>query len=182
MVVEGLAEGVGRLHLWAVMGEAGGYHRLGVEEVAEGHLRRAKEALWVRSLVVKAVEQVLKSEGEVVVRAPQLEGEVAAQEHSLVVGAVVLERLLEAMVVERVLRLAEEEVALEHLLGAKVEGPVLSLASPLEVVMLEEVEVARLHRGPWEATVEPAALSLLVVEAEAQGHGSAERVGRFFGL
>lgn len=48
--------------------------------------------------------------------------------------------------------------------------------------MLGVVEVVRLHRGPWEVVVEPPALSLLVVEAEAQGHGSAERVGRFFGL
>lgn len=48
--------------------------------------------------------------------------------------------------------------------------------------MLAEVEVVRLHREPWEVVVEPPALSLLVVEAEAQGHGSAERVGRFFGL
>lgn len=130
VVVEGPVEEVGRLHLWAVAGEAGGYHRLGEEVVVEGHWKLAKEVLWVRSLVAKAVEQVLKSEVEVVVRAPQLGVEVAAQEHLLAVMAVVLERLLEAMVVEQVLRLVEEEVALEHSLGVKVEGPVLSLASP----------------------------------------------------
>lgn len=108
----------------------GGYHRLGAEAVEEGHWKLAKEVLWVRSSVVKAVARVLKSGVEVVVRVPQLEGEVAAQEHSLVVRAAVLERLLEAMVVERVLRLAGEEAGLEHSLGAKAEGPVLSLASP----------------------------------------------------
>lgn len=129
VVVEGPAEEVGRLHLWAVAGEVGEYHRLGEEVVVEGHWKLAKEVLWVRSLVAKAVEQVLKSEVEVVVRVPQLGVEVAAQEH-LAVMAVVLERLLEAMVVERVLRLVEEEVALEHSLGVKVEGPVLSLAGP----------------------------------------------------
>lgn len=183
MVEEGLAEEVARLHLWAVEGEAVGCHRLEAEAVAEGHWKLAKEVLWVRSLVVKAVVQVLKSEVEVAVRVPQLEEEVAAQGRLLVVGAVVLERWLEAMVVERVLRWVGEEAGLEHSLGAKVEGPVLSLASPLEVVMLEKVEVARLHRGPWEVVAEPRVLSRLVLEAEAgQGHGLAGRVGRFFGL
>lgn len=108
----------------------GGYHRLGAEAVEEGHWKLAKEALWVRSLAAMAVVLVLRSAVEVVVWGPRLEEEVAAQEHLSVVVAVVLVRLLVAMVEERVLRLAGEEVVLAHSSGVRVAAVVLSLAGP----------------------------------------------------